>query len=290
MKKGPLSILLCYLFWGVLPIFWKSLNGLSSIYALSSRIVWSFVFCGIIIVLTGGASELKRVFKNKTEMKFLVYASIAVTLNWGLYIFAVVTNHIVEASLAYFLFPIISFILGFFLFHEKITKVKGIAIAIAFIGVMIPIFVYGKIPVLALMIALSFSIYGAAKKKVSCSGMVSVFVETLIMTPLALIAIGYFESKGIGALSNLSGLSLVLVPMTGVVTAIPQVLFARGMRTTPMATAGILMYINPMMQLMIGALVYKEPLTKINIISFIFIWVAIIIYMSSTIRSERVKI
>ena len=157
MKKGAIYVLMCYILWGVLPIFWKQLGGIDSFYILSLRIVWSLIFCGLILASKGELHKIKEALSDKKERNMLLISSIMVTINWGVYIFAVMSGKVLESSIAYFINPIFAVVLGFFIYKEKLTKLQWLSVLIAFIGVMIPIVVYGTIPYFALAIAVSLA-------------------------------------------------------------------------------------------------------------------------------------
>ena len=289
MKKGAMYVLMCYVLWGVLPIFWKQLSGIDSFYILSLRIVWSLIFCGLILASKGELHKIKEAFTDKKERNMLLVSSIMVTINWGVYIFAVMSGKVVESSIAYFINPIFAVVLGFLLYKEKLTKLQWLSVTIAFIGVMIPIVIYGTIPYFALAIAISFAFYGAAKKRVKADSVTSVFMETLYMAPIALAFILFREFTGTGYLTNVSTYQLVLFPIAGVVTSVPLLLFAKGMKNTSLTLSGILMYINPTLQMLVGVLLYGEKFTNTNLVMFAFVLVAVIIFVANNIIEAKKK-
>ena len=287
MKKSVLQVLLCYVLWGFLPIFWKRLSELDAFYVLSCRILWSAVFCLMIIVFTKDLDELKRTLKDKKQMKLLLCSGIMIAINWGFYIYAVNAGHILDASLAYYLNPLFAIGIGYLFFKEKINKSQWVAIVIAFIGIMVAIIGYRTIPVFALVIGSSFAIYGAIKKSVTCSGMISTFIETTILLPFALACIAWLEYKGTGAIGTFSGLEFLLLPAAGVVTSIPLLAYSAGITKVPMSLSGILMYTNPTIQFIIGVALYGETFDIPKIIMFVCVWLALIIFVSQRkIKSE----
>ncbi len=287
MKKSVLWVLLCYILWGLLPIFWKLLNALNPVYILCSRIVWALVFCFVILICKRELSVIKSLIKNPGLFIYLALCGVFLTINWGSYIWAVNTNHVLDASLAYFINPIISVILGFLLYKERLTALQRLSVAIAFIGIMIPIIKEGAFPWLALIIGGSFSVYSAAKKKVDISSESSNFIETLAIAPFALIVILLFEAKGMGAVGKLRGIEYILLPLSGVVTSVPLLFFSAGIKYIPMSLSGILMYINPTLQFLVGVLIYKESLTVTNIITFAFVWLSLVIFVISSVKSQK---
>ena len=184
MKKGGWLVLGCYILWGLLPIYWKLLSEINSVYILASRIIWSFVFCSLLLLGMKKGKQIKSVLKNRRQSLLLAGCGIMLTLNWGTYIFAVVTGHILESSLAYFLNPILSILIGRFFYGEKLGKYHWISVAVAFLGIMISILRYGHIPYLAIVIGLSFAIYSAMKKKVTVNSEISMFMETMYVETL----------------------------------------------------------------------------------------------------------
>ena len=290
MKKGAIYVLMCYILWEVLPIFWKQLGGIDSFYILSLRIVWSLIFCGLILAAKGELHKIKEALSDKKERNMLLLSSIMVTINWGVYIFAVMSGKVLESSIAYFINPIFAVVLGFVIYKEKLTKLQWLSVLIAFIGVMIPIVIYGTIPYYALAIAISFAFYGAAKKRVKADSVTSVFMETLYMAPIALAFILFKEFTGTGYLKNVSTYQLILFPIAGVVTSVPLLLFAKGMKDTSLTLSGILMYINPILQMLVGVLLYNETFTKTNLVMFMFVLVAVIIFVANNlIEAKKLK-
>ena len=287
MKKGAIYVLMCYILWGVLPIFWKQLGGIDSFYILSLRIVWSLIFCGLILASKGELHKIKEALSDKKERNMLLISSIMVTINWGVYIFAVMSGRVLESSIAYFINPIFAVVLGFFIYKEKLTKLQWLSVLIAFIGVMIPIVVYGTIPYFALAIAVSFAFYGAAKKRVKADSVTSVFMETLYMAPIALAFILFKEFTGTGYLTNVSTYQLILFPIAGVVTSVPLLLFAKGMKNTSLTLSGILMYINPTLQMLVGVLHYNETFTNTNLVMFMFVLAAVIIFVANNLIEAK---
>lgn len=282
MKKSIMQVLACYILWGFLPIFWKRLSELDAFYVLSCRVIWSAVFCLIIIVLKRDLDELKRTLRDKKQMKLLLCSGIMIAINWGFYIYAVNTGHILDGSLAYYLNPLFAIGIGFVCFKEKISKSQWAAIGIAFAGIMVAIIGYRTIPVFAIVIGSSFAIYGAVKKSVTCSGMISTFIETMILLPFALACVGWLEIQGAGAIGTFAGLEFLLLPAAGVVTSIPLLAYSAGIVKVPMSLSGILMYVNPTLQFIIGVVLYEETFDLPKIIMFVCVWMALIIFISQT--------
>ena len=289
MKKGPLYVLLCYIIWGLLPVFWKQLQVVDSLYVLASRIVWSFVFCGAIILIKKEGKKVVKALKNPKDFWTLLAAGIMVTINWGFYIIAIHTNHIIDSSLAYYMNPIFAVLIGFSIFREKLSKQQWLSVIIATIGVGYSVVMYGKIPTFALIIGGSFAIYGAIKKTLKMESEVSLFVETMFIIPFALIYMIWSRSQGSVGIENLQGLSAFYLPLSGAITSIPLLFYAEGIKDTPLKTAGLLMYVNPTLQLLLGVVVYNEVFTRVNAITFVFIGVALFVYIPTMLKKNELE-
>ena len=281
-NKGPLYVLTCYVIWGLLPIFWKLLAQVDSLYVLASRIVWSMVLTGGILLLRRDRlAGVRAAFRDRREWGLLAAAGCVVCVNWGVYIWAVANGHMIDSSLAYYMNPILAILLGTVLFRERLTKLQWLAVAVTFAGLVITVIRYRQIPWIALVIGGSFAVYGALKKQVRSDAAVSTFVETLTLAPFALVLIFWMEAHGTGAAGVLSGWQWLLLPVSGVVTTVPLMFFAAGMKTTPMTLSGILMYINPTMQLLLSVALYGEAFTATHAILFGFVWTGLILYLIS---------
>ena len=285
-KKSVLQVFGSYVLWGIFPVFWKMLSELNSVYVLSSRIVWSAVFCLLLIVVTKKTDELKQVLSDSKMRKTLMCSGVAIAVNWGVYIYAVNSGHILDASLAYYLNPLMVIALGFFLFKEKLVFCQWLAIVVAALGILIAVVAYGEVPVFAIVIGTSFAAYGAIKKNVKCNGLISTFVEAAFLTPFALIYILWAEMGHVGAVGTLEGMQFLLIPMSGVVTSIPLLLFSIGVAKVSMSLTGILMYINPTLQFMIGALLYHETFDLPKGIMFVCVWIGVVLFVSAGRKKE----
>ena len=254
MKRGPLYVLTCYILWGVLPVFWKLLAAVDSLYVLAGRIVWSLVFISAILAVRRGFGAVRAVLGDRRELGRLALAGIFVCVNWGSYIWAVNSGHMLDASLAYYMNPILAILLGTVVFRERLTGLQWLSVAVTFTGLVITILRYRQIPWVALIIGGSFAVYGAIKKGVHVDAGVSVFFETLVLSPFALVFMAAAEVRGAGAVGVLHGWQWLLLPAAGVVTTVPLLFFAKGIKSTPMTLSGILMYINPTLQLLVSVL------------------------------------
>lgn len=289
MNRSSLSVLGCYVLWGLLPIFWKLLANVDSVYVLAQRVLFSCIFCLAIILLKKNGSSVKNILKSKTERRRYFVCGILISINWGVYILTVAMGKILEASLAYYMNPLFSVVIGALIFKEKLSAVQWVSVGLALVGVMISVIAYGNVPYLAIIIGLSFALYGAMKKTIKAESEVSICMETMSVLPLALAFIVYAQLSGYTTFSSLSNAEMLLLIASGPVTSIPLMLFAKGIRKTSITTSGILMYINPTLQLLVGVLIYNEVFTKMNAITFAFVWAAVILFVLDSLRKHKVK-
>ena len=289
MNKSSFSVLGCYVLWGLLPIFWKLLANVDSVYVLAQRVLFSCIFCLAIILLKKNGSSVKNILKSKTERRRYFVCGILISINWGVYILTIAMGKILEASLAYYMNPLFSVVIGALIFKEKLSAVQWISVGLALVGVMISVIAYGNVPYLAIIIGLSFALYGAMKKTIKAESDVSICMETMSVLPLAIVFIAYAQVSGYTDFSSLSTTEMLLLIASGPVTSIPLMLFAKGIRKTSITTSGILMYINPTLQLLVGVLIYNEVFTKMNAITFAFVWAAVILFVLDSLRKHKVK-
>ena len=290
MNRGAMCVLSCYVMWGLLPIFWKQLSAVDSLYVLATRAIWAFVITGGMLALRrDGFAGVRGVLRNKKECRDLVIAGVAICVNWGLYIWSVSNDRILDSSLATYLNPLLAIALGAVIWREKLTRLRWLAVGIAATGFFIATLRYGQVPWLALAISFSFTLYGAIKKSVSTDSVTATFFETLILMPFALALVGWMEWQGTGAVGILHGWQWLLLPASGLVTGLPLVLFSAGLKSTPMTLAGILMYINPTLQLLVSVAIYHEAFTVTHAILFAFVWTGLALYLISGFLESRKK-
>ena len=270
-----------YVIWGILPIFWAALGTVDSLYLLGTRIAWSVVFYLIILLVKRELGKVKAVFANRRERLLLLGAGIAVTINWGLYIYSVNSGHVLDASLAYYMNPLISVAMGAIVFRESVRPLQWVAVGVALTGILITVICYGSIPYLALIISFSFATYGLLKKQVTCNSILSGLVEALFVLPPSLLYILYAEWRGFGGLSVLPASKFILLPLSGVITAVPLLLYSTGVKRIPLSISGMLMYINPTLQMVLGILLFHESFDLPRLVMFLFVWVGLILFLAA---------
>ena len=274
-RTGALQVLITYILWGSLPIFWKLLSEINSVYILSQRVIWSALFMVIFLLIKGHLPKTLSVFKNPKTVFYCFICGVLITLNWGVYIYAVTSGHVLDASLGYFIEPIVVAIIGVILFKEKLNKAETATFAFAIVGLAYMLVTSGTLPVLSLVIAISFGLYGACKKSTSLDASTSLFMETLCMTPFAIAFALWSERAGIGAIGTLSGWEFILLPACGDVTSIPLLLFNLGVKKIPFYLAGIIMYASPTIQFLTGIFFFHEAFDTNRAIAFLIIWIGI---------------
>ena len=287
VNKDTFNVLGGYVLWGLLPVFWKLLAGVNSAYVLAQRIVFSCLFCFAVILIKKNGGELKNILRDKKQRRLYLACGLLISANWGVYILTVATGRILEASLAYYMNPLFSILIGALIFKERLSGVQWLSVALAFVGVMYSVVLYGSVPYLAIIIGLTFALYGAIKKGIKAESEVSICMETLSVLPLALIFIVYAQLSGFTTFASLSIKEMLLLVLTGAITSVPLMLFASGIKRTSITVSGILMYINPTLQLLLGVFVYNEEFTKANAVTFAFVWLAVILFVGDGLRHKR---
>lgn len=291
--KGMLLTAGAYVIWGVLPIYWKQIESVSSLEIIAHRIFWSFIFMLVYIAVTGRWQYLKTnltyIFSNKKKTISLILASIIISTNWLTYIFAVNQGYILEASLGYYINPFVSILLAFFVLKEKFSKGEWLAIFIVFLGVLYMSLGVGGIPWLALTLAITFGVYGLIKKTINIDATYALAVETAVLAPLALIYIFYLNVTGGNTLDFGFNMETLYTTGTGVVTAIPLLMFAIGAVYIPLSIIGLLQYIGPTLMLLISIFIYGEAFTTTHQISYSLIWLGLVIYTILRFNNSRPK-
>ena len=287
VNKETFNVLGCYVLWGLLPVFWKLLAGVNSAYVLAQRIVFSCLFCFAVILIKKNGGELKNILRDKKQRRLYLACGLLISANWGVYILTVATGRILEASLAYYMNPLFSILIGALIFKERLSGVQWLSVALAFVGVMYSVVLYGSVPYLAIIIGLTFALYGAIKKGIKAESEVSICMETVSVLPLALIFIVYAQLSGFTTFASLSVKEMLLLVLTGAITSVPLMLVASGIKRTSITVSGILMYINPTLQLLLGVFVYNEEFTKANAVTFAFVWLAVILFVGDGLRHKR---
>lgn len=289
-KQGIFFGLAAYVLWGILPVYWKALELVSPFEILSSRFMWSCVFVFLLIIFQKKwplfTKEVKQVFSNVKTGAAMAAASITISFNWGTFIWAVNNGHIVETSMGYYINPLVSILFAVVFLRERLDKMQLAAITCAFIGVASMVYSFGKIPWVSLTLAFTFALYGLLKKILPVSALTSIMLETLLITPLALVYEYSLWQQGVSFYASGNLQVIMMLTGAGVVTAIPLLLFTAGARLLPLKIIGFLQYISPTLTLLIGVFVYNEAFTASHLLAFGWIWAALLLFIVSQLRSN----
>jgi chloramphenicol-sensitive protein RarD len=286
MNKGIIYTFLAYALWGFFPIYFRALHGVPAFQTMTHRVVWSFLFILLIITLRKGWSGLKRALTPRNLFVYLA-AGLLLAVNWLVYVWAVGAGFILESSLGYFINPLVSVLLGVIFLKERLRPMQWLPVGLAGLAVIYLTITHGSLPWISLSLAFSFGFYGLVKKVAPLGSLDGLTLETGILFLPALVFLLAQESLGVGTFGHNTPMVNVLLALTGVVTAVPLLLFATGARLIPLTTVGILQYIAPTLQFLIGAFLFGEPFTHQLIIGFCVIWVALIIFTAEGIWSRR---
>lgn len=289
-KQGIFFGLAAYVLWGILPVYWKALELVSPFEILSSRFMWSCVFVLLLIIFQKKwllfAKEVKQVFSNVKTGAAMAAAGITISFNWGTFIWAVNNGHIVETSMGYYINPLVSILFAVVFLRERLDKMQLAVITCAFIGVASMVYSFGKIPWVSLTLAFTFALYGLLKKILPVSALTSIMLETLLITPLALVYEYSLWQQGVSFYASGNLQVIMMLTGAGVVTAIPLLLFTAGARLLPLKIIGFLQYISPTLTLLIGVFVYNEAFTASHLLAFGWIWAALLLFIVSQLRSN----
>jgi chloramphenicol-sensitive protein RarD len=286
MKKGILYGIGAYVLWGFFPIYWKLLHAVPALQLLGHRIGWSFLLLMAVILVTRQWVDFRFALNKRT---FLIYfaAAVLIGINWLTYVWAVNAGFIIETSLGYFINPLLSVLMGVIILHEKLRPAQWIPIGLAAAGVIYLTVVYGQPPWIALTLAFSFGFYGLVKKIAPLNSLFGLTLETGILFLPALIYLIVAEFNGTGAFLHTSLASNLLLFGAGVVTTISLLMFASAARQIPLSMMGVLQYIAPTIQFLLGVLVYKEPFERTRLIGFGIVWIALIIFWVENYHAHR---
>jgi chloramphenicol-sensitive protein RarD len=283
--KGILFAVFAYILWGILPVYWHVLDFADPLQILGCRISFALVFTAIVLGITGNRTWLRLITKKENRL-YTVCAGLVVSFNWGLYIWAVNTGHTIDASLGYYINPLVAILLGLIFLKEKLNILQWSAFGMASIGVILLTVFSGVFPWIALLVAVSFGLYGLFKKKNSAAVLEALGAETLAALPIGL-ALLLFPRAEFSRLLSFSPVQWALLASAGIVTAIPLLAFAQGAKLLPLSTVGFLQFINPTILFFLSIFVFGESFPPRNLWAFGFIWAAVILYCVSLRKSRR---
>jgi len=291
VRHGVLFAAGGYAVWGVIPLFWKYLDHLPAYEVLLHRIVWSVPFLAVWLLVRG---RLKSAFQGITDLKtcmMMMTSAVLVSINWGIFIWAVSNDRIIDASFGYYINPIMNVIIGYLLLSERLSRGQMVAVALAVIAIAVQVWNLGSLPWISLSLAFTFSFYGFLKKKTAKVGAAQgLFIEVLLVAPFALAGIYYLQLQGQNHFSFDTQNNGVLLILAGLLTVVPLVLFAAGARRIRLITLGLLQYIGPSLNFLIAIYIFDEVATPLQLVSFALIWTGLAIFSYDAYKSERNRI
>jgi chloramphenicol-sensitive protein RarD len=285
-RRGVLFGIAAYSIWGLFPLYFTLLQPSGALEVLAHRCLWCLVALALLLTVRKQWAWLRPMLADRRRMAMLTAAAIAIALNWGLYIYAVNAHHVTEAALGYFINPLITVLLGVVVLHEKLTRTGWVAVGLAGCAVAVLTISYGRLPYIALILALSFACYGFLKNRIKAPAIESLTVETAVLAIPALIVMLVLSSTGKATFGHSAGHSTLLAG-AGVVTAVPLVLFGAAATRVSLTTMGLLQYLTPTGQFLVAVLVRHEPLPTDRLVGFCLIWLALIVFSVGNTRKRR---
>jgi len=286
-RRGFILGATAYTLWGSFPLYWPLLEPGGAGEILAHRIVWSLVTVFGLLVLRQRIGSLRRALANRRSMLALVVAALVIGTNWFMFIYGVNNGHVVETSLGYFINPLVTVLFGVVLLGERLRRPQWGALAIALVAVLWLAVDYGRPPWIALVLAFSFGTYGLAKKKANAGAVEGLAVESVVLAPLALLYLGFLHQAGTGNFGAHGWTHALLLMTTGIVTAVPLLCFGAAATRISLSTIGMLQYITPSLQFMVGVLIYDEPMSGARWGGFVLVWVALVILTTESLANRR---
>lgn len=286
-KVGIINAILAYMMWGFAPIYFKHLSEVSASEILVHRIVWSTALLLIIVTVLGKNRVLFRALTDIATLSKLTITALFLGINWYIFIWAVNNDHLLDASLGYYINPLFNVALGMIFLGERLRKWQGIAVALAVIGVVIQVAMLGSLPLISLTLAATFGVYGLLRKKLNVDSFVGLTIESFLMLPIALFAwFAWIETPTSNLANNEMSLNIMLL-LAGAVTTAPLLCFTAAAKRLTLATLGFFQYLGPSIMFLLAMFLYGEPLVPAKLATFAFIWLALVIYSVDSVRNHR---
>lgn len=287
LRRGVLFGVAAYTMWGLFPLYWPLLKPSGAVEILAHRIVWSLLAVVVVLAVRRHWSWIKDLLRQPRKLGLLALAAAIITVNWGVYIYAVNSNHVVESALGYFINPLVSVLFGVVLLRERLRPLQWTAVGFGTLAVLVLTLDYGRLPWIALTLAISFGVYGLVKKQANVGAAESLTVETLVLMAPAAAYLVYLEAAGEATFGHTTTGHALLLVGAGVITAVPLLCFTAAAIRVPLSTIGLLQYIAPVLQFMCGVLVAKETMPTSRWIGFSIVWLALAIFTYDSIRAAR---
>lgn len=284
---GVLYALACYSFWGFSPIYFKLVKDVPALEVLGHRVVWSALLLAALLWFRRSFGDFLRVLRDFRELRWLLVSAVLISFNWGIYIYTVQSGQILEASLGYYINPLVSVLLGIVFLKEDMRRWQGVSLVLATAGTLYLALDFGQVPWLALMLAFSFGFYGLVRKMAPAAPLVGLFVETLLVAPMALLYLGWLGVDGTGHFTRHGFGFDALLFAAGLVTMLPLLWFTNAAKRLRLATMGFFQYLAPTLQLVLAVMFYGEIFTTAHAVTFGLIWTALAIYSLDAWRVHR---
>jgi len=279
--KGTLYAVSAFALWGATPIYWKALHQVPPAVILGQRMIWTFLFALVWVLLRGHLRLLRAAFADRRHRTAIILCAITLTSNWFLYLYAVASNHLIEASLGYYINPLLSVLFGVLFLKERLRFWQLVALLVAAAAVGILTAAYGRFPWISILIAFSFGLYGLIKKASGIDSRISITAESMFLTPFAAVFLVAANLRSGIFYLGLNPLVTLLIVCTGIVTALPLLWFAKAAENIPLSRVGFAQYLTPTSFLLLGVLAYHEPFSRVQLVSFICIWTALALFSLS---------
>lgn len=276
-----------YFLWGLFPLYWPLLKPAGPIEILACRIVFSLLFTVLLLAITRNWSWVRPTLANRKRLGQLTLAAILIAINWGVYIYAVNTDQVVQGSLGYFANPLVTIGIGVIVLHERLRRMQWVAVGLGAVALLVLTFAFGGVPWIALVLAFSFAFYGLVKKKMNMGSLESLAAETAVLFVPALGFLVWAIAVGNASIGQHGTGHALLMASTGVATAVPLLFFGGAATRVPLSWIGIMQYLGPVMQFLIGVLVLHEPMTRERWIGFSLVWIALILLTYDSLRAIR---
>lgn len=276
-----------YLCWGLFPLYWPLLEPAGALESLSHRVVWSLGFVAILLTVTRRWGAFRVLWRDPVRLLFLGLASVVIAINWGAFIWGVTNGHVIETSLGYFINPLVTVLLGVLVLGEQLRPVQWVAVGVGAVAVVVLTVDYGRLPYVALAVAASFAIYGFLKKRAQLGAIESLAVETALLTPVAIGYLVFLQLTGSLVFGHEGTVNALLLAGTGVVTAVPLLLFGGAATRLSLTSLGLLQYLGPILQFVFGLLVFDEAMSGARWAGFVLVWLALVLFTADALRARR---
>src|SRR5690606_4484302 len=284
---GVIYALLAYGLWGFSPIYFTAIDHVGALDVLGHRVVWSVVLLVVLLGLRGRLREILPLLRDFARMRWLLVSAAIISVNWGIYIYAVQSGRILEASLGYYINPLVSILLGLLFLRETLRRWQLVAVLLATAGTLNLVLGQGAVPWLSLALAFSFGFYGLVRKSAPVAPLVGLFVETLLVLPVALVFLFWIEQQGQGSFGNVDAYTDVMLIAAGLVTALPLLWFTNAAKRLRLSTLGMFQYLAPTVQLVLAVGFYGEHFSATHAVAFALIWLALAVYTADALRVQR---